>query len=69
MEMEGKRMLHTSVLKTFSLLIAVSVPLAAQAPSTETLALSLKTMNKALSGCRESYTQVQLELPLPSLNW
>jgi hypothetical protein len=32
-----------------------SLPLAAQAPSTETLLLSLKTMNKAFAGCRETY--------------
>lgn len=41
------------------LFIMVCMPLAAQAPSTETLALSLKTISKALSGCRESYTMVQ----------
>jgi len=51
--------LYSSVLKITVLLIAVCMPVAAQAPTSETLTLSLKTMSKALSGCRESYTLVQ----------
>lgn len=40
---------------------------AAQAPSAATLSLSLKTMNKALAGCRESYTRVYPGLKEPLL--
>jgi hypothetical protein len=39
-------------------LYAATLCAAAQAPSAATLDLSLKTMNRALAGCRESYTQV-----------
>lgn len=49
-----------TMLKTVVLLVTVcaSVTSFAQAPSTATLTLSLKTMSKALAGCRESYTRV-----------
>jgi hypothetical protein len=39
-------------------LCATCLCASAQAPSTATLSLSLKTIGKALAGCRESYTHV-----------
>jgi hypothetical protein len=39
-------------------LCSVCLCASAQAPSTATMNLSLKTMSKALAGCRESYTRV-----------
>jgi len=48
-----------AVLKAIPIFFVFGVPLAAQAPSIETLTLSLKTISKALSGCRETYTMVQ----------
>src|ERR1017187_6207701 len=57
--MRDKSVLYSAVHKTLIVFIVFCVPLAAQAPSIDTLALSLKTMRKALSGCRESYTRVQ----------
>ncbi len=40
-----------------AVVLAATLPAFAQVPSKETLILSLKTMNKALSGCRTTYTQ------------
>lgn len=45
------------MLKMLCALFAISVPAIAQVPSTETLTLSLKTISKALVGCRETYTR------------
>lgn len=43
-----------------AVLIALSPPANAQtSPSSETIVLSLKTVSKALAGCRKVYTQVQ----------
>jgi hypothetical protein len=49
-------------------LCAVSfLPAAAQAPSTSTLSLSLKTISKALPGCRETYTRTSSGAKEPML--
>jgi hypothetical protein len=50
------------------LLIVLSQHASAQkAPAPETLVLSLKTVGKALAGCREVYTRVQLGATSPLL--
>jgi hypothetical protein len=58
------------MLKTFSIaaiLCTASLCASAQAPSTATLSLSLKTMSKALAGCRESYTRIYPGMKEPFL--
>jgi hypothetical protein len=40
-----------------AVLLAATLSSSAQAPSKDTIVLSLKTMNKALSGCRMTYAQ------------
>ena len=56
----GNAIILTSMLRRSALLAllgASAMISAAQAPSVATLSLSLKTMSKALAGCRESYTR------------
>ena len=50
--------LSLRMLKISGLFLALSMHSFAQPPSTETIILSLKTMNKSLAGCRESYKLV-----------
>ena len=47
--------------------LVFSLPLMAQAPSTETLLLSLKTMSKAFAGCRATYTRPKERSAAPLL--
>jgi hypothetical protein len=47
------------MLRTMAVLLMCSLSANAQFPSSDTLALSLRTMSKALAGCREVYTRVE----------
>jgi hypothetical protein len=61
-------MMKLSFMHFCAVLIALSQPGNAQtAPSSETIVLSLKTMSKALAGCREVYTWVQPGMTSPLL--
>ena len=44
--------------KIMALLVLASMPAAAQAPSPDAMAVSLKTMNKTLASCKTSYTHI-----------
>lgn len=46
------------MLRTMAVLLTCSLSANAQSPSSDTLTLSLRTMSKALAGCREVYTRV-----------
>jgi hypothetical protein len=45
------------MLRTMAVLLTCSLSANAQSPASETLTLSLRTMSKALAGCREVYTR------------
>ena len=53
------------MLRAIAALLACSIPASAQMPSYETLALSLRTVSKALAACRETYTHVDRESTEP----
>jgi hypothetical protein len=46
------------MIKVFTVLVAWSLSAAAQAPSAETLNLSLRTVSKALASCHDTYARV-----------
>ena len=46
------------MLRTMAVLLTCSLSAHAQFPASDTLTLSLRTMSKALAGCREVYTRV-----------
>jgi hypothetical protein len=50
-----------------AVLLTCSLSANAQSPASDTLTLSLRTMSKALAGCREVYTRVERETAEPLL--